>query len=136
MYVCHMLLFHGCDYSFEIRASSLNGFGFSKLHKKLSGGTDWLFFCSISKGSCNSGCCLMSFYISRIIELVIRYVKFDTFTPAAERGLPVTRVISRMTLQQILARAVGSDIIFNESNVMDFVDDGEKVFIFLEALSG
>lgn len=60
------------------------------------------------------------------------YCKFDTFTPAAERGLPVTRVISRMTLQQILARAVGSDIIFNDSNVLDFVDDGEKVTVKLE----
>nr|ALE33755.1 zeaxanthin epoxidase 1 [Erythranthe lewisii] len=59
------------------------------------------------------------------------YVKFDTFTPAAERGLPVTRVISRMTLQQILARAVGSDIIINESNVVDFNDDGEKVTVKL-----
>ena len=64
---------------------------------------------------------------NRMIELIIRYVKFDTFTPAAERGLPVTRVISRMTLQQILASAVGPEIIMNESNVMDFVDDGEKV---------
>lgn len=44
-----------------------------------------------------------------------------------ERGLPVTRVISRMTLQQILARAVGEDTIMNESNVVDFEDDGEKV---------
>ncbi|KAG6392905.1 hypothetical protein SASPL_147133 [Salvia splendens] len=60
------------------------------------------------------------------------YVKFDTFTPAAERGLPVTRVISRMTLQQILAAAVGPEIIMNESNVMDFVDDGEKVTVKLE----
>ncbi|KAL9158170.1 hypothetical protein ABFS82_08G049900 [Erythranthe guttata] len=59
------------------------------------------------------------------------YVKFDTFTPAAERGLPVTRVISRMTLQQILARAVGSDIIINDSNVVDFNDDGEKVTVTL-----
>lgn len=62
-----------------------------------------------------------------MIELMIRYCKFDTFTPAAERGLPVTRVISRMTLQQILARAVGAEIIMNESNVVDFNDDGEKV---------
>ncbi|MBA0702197.1 hypothetical protein Goari_022060, partial [Gossypium aridum] len=60
------------------------------------------------------------------------YVKFDTFTPAAERGLPVTRVISRMTLQQILARAVGEDVIFNESNVVDFEDDGDKVTVVLE----
>jgi zeaxanthin epoxidase len=34
------------------------------------------------------------------------YVKFDTFHPAADRGLPVTRVISRVTLQRILADAV------------------------------
>lgn len=59
----------------------------------------------------------------------IRYVKFDTFTPAASRGLPVTRVISRMTLQQILARAVGEEIIRNESNVVDFEDSGDKVMI-------
>jgi zeaxanthin epoxidase len=57
----------------------------------------------------------------------IRYVKFDTFTPAAERGLPVTRVISRMTLQQILARAVGDDVILNDSNVVSFQDEGNKV---------
>lgn len=35
-----------------------------------------------------------------------RYVKFDTFHPAVSKGLPVTRVISRLTLQQILAKAV------------------------------
>ncbi|KAK7845915.1 zeaxanthin epoxidase [Quercus suber] len=55
------------------------------------------------------------------------YVKFDTFTPAAERGLPVTRVISRMALQQILARAVGEDVIINGSNVTKFEDNGDKV---------
>jgi zeaxanthin epoxidase len=60
-------------------------------------------------------------------KLVFRYCKFDTFTPAAERGLPVTRVISRMTLQQILARAVGDDAILNGSHVVDFIDDGSKV---------
>ncbi|KAF2295251.1 hypothetical protein GH714_032301 [Hevea brasiliensis] len=60
------------------------------------------------------------------------YVKFDTFTPAAERGLPVTRVISRMTLQQILARAVGEDVILNESNVVNFEDHGNKVTVMLE----
>ena len=57
----------------------------------------------------------------------IRYIKFDTFTPAAERGLPVTRVISRMLLQEILARAVGEESIMNDSNVVNFVDDGNKV---------
>lgn len=51
-----------------------------------------------------------------------------------ERGLPVTRVISRMTLQQILARAVGEDIIMNESNVVNFEDDGEKVILDLISL--
>nr|AXM43897.1 zeaxanthin epoxidase [Cucurbita maxima] len=60
------------------------------------------------------------------------YVKFDTFTPAAERGLPVTRVISRMALQQILARAVGDDVIINDSNVVDFEDSGDKVKVILE----
>ncbi|KAJ6930120.1 zeaxanthin epoxidase [Populus alba x Populus x berolinensis] len=60
------------------------------------------------------------------------YVKFDTFTPAAERGLPVTRVISRMTLQQILARAVGDDVILNDSNVVSFQDDGNKITVVLE----
>jgi zeaxanthin epoxidase len=59
--------------------------------------------------------------------LAFRYIKFDTFTPAAERGIPVTRVINRMTLQQILARAVGDDVILNGSNVVDFVDDGSMV---------
>ena len=34
------------------------------------------------------------------------YVKFDTFHPAADKGLPVTRVISRVSLQNILAKAV------------------------------
>lgn len=61
------------------------------------------------------------------MNLVIRYVKFDTFTPAVERGLPVTRVVSRINLQQILARAVGEGIIMNESNVVTFKDDGDKV---------
>jgi hypothetical protein len=32
-----------------------------------------------------------------------------------------------MTLQQILARAVGHDAILNGSHVVDFIDDGSKV---------
>ncbi|MQM17579.1 hypothetical protein Taro_050549 [Colocasia esculenta] len=60
------------------------------------------------------------------------YIKFDTFTPAADRGLPVTRVISRMTLQEILARSVGEGVLFNDSNVVDFLDDGSKVTVKLE----
>ncbi|MED6196828.1 hypothetical protein PIB30_051027 [Stylosanthes scabra] len=60
------------------------------------------------------------------------YIKFDTFTPAVERGLPVTRVISRMALQQILARAVREDSIMNDCNVVDFIDHGNKVTVELE----
>ncbi|KAM0895750.1 hypothetical protein ACQ4PT_023648 [Festuca glaucescens] len=60
------------------------------------------------------------------------YIKFDTFTPAAERGLPVTRVVSRMLLQEILARAVGDDAIMNDCHVVDFTDDGDKVTAILE----
>ncbi|KAL5714152.1 zeaxanthin epoxidase [Ranunculus cassubicifolius] len=60
------------------------------------------------------------------------YVKFDTFTPAVERGLPITRVISRLTLQQILADAVGEDLIINGSNVVNFEDSGDKVTVILE----
>jgi len=32
-----------------------------------------------------------------------------------------------MVLQEILARAVGEDVIMNASNVVNFVDDGNKV---------
>ncbi|KAH0460019.1 hypothetical protein IEQ34_010682 [Dendrobium chrysotoxum] len=60
------------------------------------------------------------------------YIKFDTFTPAVERGLPVTRVISRMSLQQILASAVGYDVILNDSKIVDFADHGNKVTVILE----
>lgn len=56
-----------------------------------------------------------------------RYVKFDTFTPAADSGLPVTRVISRMTLQEILVKAVGTDIVRNGVTVLNYKDDGSKV---------
>lgn len=56
--------------------------------------------------------------------LVCRYVKFDTFHPAVEKGLPVTRVISRVTLQQILAKActrvAGEDVILNDCRVVDY----------------
>eukprot|EP00775_Hariotina_reticulata_P004396 gene4396-4649_t len=52
------------------------------------------------------------------------YIKFDTFHPAVDRGLPVTRVISRVTLQEILADAVerlgGSSVIENSANVVGF----------------
>ncbi|CAH8358981.1 unnamed protein product [Eruca vesicaria subsp. sativa] len=41
-------------------------------------------------------------------------------------GVSGTWVISRMKLQQILACAVGEEIIRNESNVVDFEDSGDK----------
>ena len=53
-----------------------------------------------------------------------RYVKFDTFHPAVDRGLPVTRVISRVVLQQLLAETAmgmaGEDVILNDQNVIDY----------------
>ena len=53
-----------------------------------------------------------------------RYCKFDTFHPAVDNGLPVTRVISRVTLQQKLAEAAerygGESIIQNDCHVVDF----------------
>lgn len=53
-----------------------------------------------------------------------RYIKFDTFHPAVSKGLPVTRVISRVTLQEILADAVerlaGKKVIENSANVVGF----------------
>lgn len=56
------------------------------------------------------------------------YIKFDTFHPAVSKGLPVTRVISRITLQEILADAVDrlcppekrGTIIRNSANVVSF----------------
>ncbi|KAK7360021.1 hypothetical protein VNO77_01993 [Canavalia gladiata] len=60
-------------------------------------------------------------------ELYETYVKFDTFTPAVEHGFPVTRVISQIVLQKILSCAIGEDIIMNSSNVVNFVDDGNKL---------
>lgn len=61
------------------------------------------------------------------------YCKFDTFHPAVDMGLPVTRVISRHVLQEILADRVreigGPDIIENEVRIVDYkqvVRDGKK----------
>lgn len=52
------------------------------------------------------------------------YCKFDTFHPAVDKGLPVTRVISRHTLQQVLAKKVcelgGDEIIQNDVCVVDY----------------
>lgn len=60
-----------------------------------------------------------------IISSTHRYVKFDTFHPAVDRGLPVTRVISRVTLQEILATAAErlagtQDVIMNDALVADY----------------
>ncbi|GLC48398.1 Synaptonemal complex protein zep1 [Pleodorina starrii] len=69
------------------------------------------------------------------------YVKFDTFHPAVNKGLPVTRVISRVTLQQVLARAVerygGPSIIQNGCCVTSFEErvkasGGTQVVVNLE----
>ncbi|KAF6258370.1 zeaxanthin epoxidase precursor [Scenedesmus sp. NREL 46B-D3] len=52
------------------------------------------------------------------------YIKFDTYHPAVDKGLPVTRVISRITLQEILAdaceRIAGPNVIENSSNVVAY----------------
>lgn len=52
------------------------------------------------------------------------YCKFDTFHPAVDKGLPVTRVISRQILQEILAKRVvelgGEDVIENGVVVVDY----------------
>lgn len=64
------------------------------------------------------------------------YVKFDTFHPAADNGLPVTRVISRVTLQQILAQACvkygGPDVILGNSHVTSFTESSQGVSVTLE----
>jgi len=68
-----------------------------------------------------------------------RYVKFDTFHPAVEKGLPVTRVISRVTLQQILAeacvRVAGEDVILNDCRVVDYEERVSGSSRFVSALS-
>lgn len=52
------------------------------------------------------------------------YVKFDTFHPAVDLGLPVTRVISRVVLQQKLAQKAeeleGSGVLANDCHVVDY----------------
>ncbi|MCL7041879.1 hypothetical protein MKW94_020709 [Papaver nudicaule] len=60
------------------------------------------------------------------------FTTFDFRTPAVEKGLPVTQVISRITLQDILVKAVGLDIVHNKSKVVDFVEDPDKVTVVLE----
>ena len=61
------------------------------------------------------------------------YCKFDTFHPAVDNGLPVTRVISRVELQSILSGALPETTILNNTAVAGFEDHGEGgVFAILE----
>ncbi|XP_058225178.1 zeaxanthin epoxidase, chloroplastic-like isoform X3 [Rhododendron vialii] len=60
------------------------------------------------------------------------FTKFDLLTPAVTRGLPVTQVICRIALQDILVSAVGQEILSNNSKVVDFVEDSGKVKVILE----
>ncbi|KAF7835963.1 zeaxanthin epoxidase, chloroplastic-like isoform X2 [Senna tora] len=60
------------------------------------------------------------------------FTKFDLLTPASKKGLPVTLVICRMALQDILVNAVGSDILRNKSKVVDFTQEPGKVRVVLE----
>jgi zeaxanthin epoxidase len=52
------------------------------------------------------------------------YCKFDTFHPAVDKGLPVTRVISRQRLQEILADRCrelgGQNVILNDVHIVDY----------------
>ncbi|KAL0429317.1 UNVERIFIED_CONTAM: Zeaxanthin epoxidase, chloroplastic [Sesamum radiatum] len=64
--------------------------------------------------------------------LRFRFVKYDFLTPAVVKGVPVTRVICRMELQSLLVNAVGEDAIINNSKVVDFVSDANKVRVFLQ----
>jgi zeaxanthin epoxidase len=56
--------------------------------------------------------------------MLCRYVKFDTFHPAVDLGLPVTRVISRVVLQKKLAEKAeemeGSGVLANDCHVVDY----------------
>lgn len=59
------------------------------------------------------------------------YCKFDTFHPAADRGIPVTRVISRMRLQELLVasceRIAGRSIIRNGVKVVSYENTADGV---------
>lgn len=46
-----------------------------------------------------------------------RFTKFDLLISAVNRGLPVTRTICRMELQDILVDAVGFEILSNRSKL-------------------
>lgn len=61
-----------------------------------------------------------------------RFIKFNLLNHAMKRGLPVTSVICRMALQDILLNGVGLDIVRNKSKVVDFIQDSNKVTVILE----
>ncbi|KAK4414412.1 protein N-terminal asparagine amidohydrolase [Sesamum alatum] len=60
------------------------------------------------------------------------FVKFDFLTPAIAKGIPITLMICRMELQRLLLNAVGEDVVINNSKVVDFVTDANKVTVFLD----
>jgi zeaxanthin epoxidase len=60
------------------------------------------------------------------------YCKFDTFHPAVDNGLPVTRVISRVTLQGILAGGLPESAILNNCKVARYEEDSDGVTAVLE----
>lgn len=60
------------------------------------------------------------------------FAKYDLERPAVERGLPVTRVICRMALQQILLNGIGKDIVCNNSKVVNFIEDSSRVTVILD----
>ena len=60
------------------------------------------------------------------------YCKFDTFHPAVDNGLPVTRVISRVTLQSILSSGLPESAILNNCKVESFEDGADCVTAVLE----
>lgn len=55
------------------------------------------------------------------------FAKFDFLTPALQKKIPVTQIICRMELQRLLLNAVGEDVVMNNSKVVDFVSDADKV---------
>ncbi|GFQ01292.1 zeaxanthin epoxidase chloroplastic [Phtheirospermum japonicum] len=60
------------------------------------------------------------------------FAKFDFLSPALKKGIPVTQIICRMELQRVLLNAVGEDLVVNNSRVVDFADDPNKVTVLLE----
>lgn len=60
------------------------------------------------------------------------FAKYDLERPAVERGLPVTRVICRMALQQILLNGIGKDIVCNNSKAVNFIEDSSRVTVILD----